>query len=293
MKKRTILVFLLLIIGKYKTIAQENTSPTPISKTKNKSRNKGKFYFYWGWNVSQYSKSDIHFSGDNYNFTVHDARAKDKVTKPIGYDKYLNPSNLTIPQTNARLGYYFHDNWNASIGLDHMKYVVTQLQTAKVSGEINLAPENKGVPYFNGTYDNTDTVLLKEFVAFEHTDGLNYINLEVAHVDYLGELIGLNPDKIQVSITEGIGAGVLFPKTNAIVLGKERHDAFHLSGYGISAKGGLNITFFNRFFIQAELKGGFINLPDIRTTSDSSDKAKQHFFFLQQNITLGGIFKIF
>lgn len=297
MKRSTILIFLFLIIGKYKTIAQNNLNSNPVNKSKTKTRtrtrNKGKVYFYWGWNVSQYSDSDIHFSGDNYDFTVHNAKAKDKVAQPIGYDKYINPSNLTIPQTNARLGYYFHDNWNASIGLDHMKYVVTQYQTARVSGEINLTQQNEGVPYFNGTYDNTNTTLLEEFVAFEHTDGLNYVNLEVARVDNIGDYIGLNPDKIQLNITEGLSAGVLIPKTNARILGKERHDDFHLAGYGISLKGGINITFFKYFFIQAELKGGFINLPDIRTTSNSRDKAEQHFFFLQQNITLGGVFKIF
>ena len=294
MKKSTILIFLLLIAGKYKTIAQQdNTDSNSIDKAKEKTKNKGKIYFYWGWNISQYSSSDIRFYGDNYDFTVQNAKARDKVTKPVGYDKYLNPSNMTIPQTNARLGYYFHDNWNASIGLDHMKYVVTQFQTAKVSGDINLTSQNEGITSFNGVYNNTDTILSEEFVSFEHTDGLNYINLEVARVDNLGDYIGLNPDKIQINLTEGLGAGVLIPKTNAKILGKERHDEFHLSGYGISLKGGVNITFFKYFFIQAEAKAGFINLPDIRTTGDSTDKAKQHFFFSQQNISFGAIFKVF
>lgn len=283
-----------MIAGKYKTIAQQdNTDSNSINKTREKTKNKGKIYFYWGWNISQYSSSDIRFYGDNYDFTVQNAKAQDKVTKPVGYDKYLNPGNMTIPQTNARLGYYFHDNWNASIGLDHMKYVVTQFQTTKVSGDINLTSQNEGFTYFNGVYNNTDTILLEEFVSFEHTDGLNFINLEVARVDNLGDYIGLNPDKIQINLTEGVGAGVLIPKTNAKILGKERHDEFHLSGYGISLKGGVNITFLKYFFIQAEVKTGFINLPDIRTTGDSTDKAKQHFFFSQQNITFGGIFKVF
>ncbi|GGX21190.1 hypothetical protein [Aquimarina muelleri] len=294
MKKSTILIFLLLIAGKYKTLAQQdNTDSNPIGKTKEKTKNKGKVYFYWGWNISQYSSSDIRFYGDNYDFTVQNTKAEDKVAKPIGYDKYLNPGNMTIPQTNARLGYYFHDNWNASIGLDHMKYVVTQFQTAQVSGDINLTSQNEGFTSFNGVYNNTDTILSEEFVSFEHTDGLNYINLEVARVDNLGDYIGLNPDKIQINLTEGLSAGMLIPKTNSKILGKERYDEFHLAGYGISLKGGINVTFFKYFFIQAEVKTGFINLPDIRTTKNSADRAKQHFFFSQQNITFGGIFKVF
>ena len=32
--------------------------------------NKGKFYVYWGWNHAQYTKSDIQFKGDGYDFTL-------------------------------------------------------------------------------------------------------------------------------------------------------------------------------------------------------------------------------
>ena len=95
-----------------------------------------------------------------------------------------------------------------------------------------------------------------------------------------------------MNITEGIGTGILYPKTNATLLGKERHDDFHVSGFGVSAKVGLNLTFFKYFFIEAEMKGGYINMNDIRTTKDPSVKASQHFLFLQRIIAFGGIFKI-
>ena len=32
---------------------------------------KGDFYTYWGWNLSWYSKSNISFKGNNYNFKLH------------------------------------------------------------------------------------------------------------------------------------------------------------------------------------------------------------------------------
>ena len=38
----------------------------------------GKFYAYWGWNSSSYSKSNIHFKGNNYDFTLLDIKAKDR-----------------------------------------------------------------------------------------------------------------------------------------------------------------------------------------------------------------------
>lgn len=42
------------------------------------STKKGKFFISWGGNRESYTKSDIHFKGDDYDFTIHDATAKDK-----------------------------------------------------------------------------------------------------------------------------------------------------------------------------------------------------------------------
>ncbi len=289
MKKRNYLIYLLLITSCFSVIAQDtNVQDEQSSKT----RNKGKVYFYWGWNISQYSNSDIQFTGDNYDFTVNNARAQDRQSN-ISFKNYLQPNRITIPQTNARLGYFFHDNWNVSIGLDHMKYVLEQFQNAEISGEINLNDQNEGTQIYNGTYNNTQQVLNEDFLTFEHTDGLNYINLGIARVDNLGEYFNWDPKKIQINLTEGFEAGVLIPKTNAKVLDKDRYDEFHLAGYGLSLKGGINITFLNNFFVQLEIKGGFIDMQDIRTTASKSDRAKQNFFFAQENITFGYIFKLF
>ena len=60
--------------------------------------------------------------------------------------------------------------------------------------------------------------------------------------------------------------------------------------YGI--KTGLNATFFKHFFIRSEYKLGFINMPDVRTSPDPSDKASQHFTFTQLNFNIGVAFKL-
>ena len=56
---------------------------------------------------------------------------------------------------------------------------------------------------------------------------------------------------------------------------------------------GINFTFWDYFFVQAELKGGFANLSDIRTTANESDKAKQNIVFSQQNLVFGAIIPVF
>lgn len=273
------------------TLAQTIVAQEKIdSPAKYTAHNKGKMYIYWGGNRESYSKSDIHFRGPDYDFTLYDVMANDR---PKGWSiDYINPGRMTIPQTNFRIGYFINDHYNISIGVDHMKYVMIQNQNVEIAGVIgNSYPDYAGVylPSGNHTINMTDGSFLK----FEHTDGLNYINTELCRVDDASKLFGIrNTDKFQVNLLEGVGAGILYPKTNATLLGKERHDDFHVSGFGISAKVGLNFTFFKYFFVETELKGGYINMNDIRTTNSPSDKASQHFLFLQRIIAFGGIFKL-
>ena len=275
---------LLVISGAY---AQE----TVKLQDKYTAHNKGKYFVSWGGNRDSFTTSDIHFTGENYDFTVHAAAAHDK---PKGWHiDYLNPSRITIPQTNFKMGYFFSDHYCVTIGVDHMKYVMTQEQTALVSGTINLPAGEQGAIH-NHVYDNFAVDFSDgTFLKFEHTDGLNYLNTEVSRFADLSDWLGIsNTDKIQVNFTEGLGAGILYPKTNTTLLGKARHDDFHVSGYGISAKAGLNVTFFKHFYVQGEFKYGYINMNDIRTTQSAADKASQHFNFFERIVAVGGIFKI-
>ncbi|MGH2664335.1 hypothetical protein [Flavobacterium sp.] len=283
MKHSFLIVVLFFCAAFQTTIAQDGT----VNPEKYTAHNKGKFYIYWGGNRETFSKSDIHFKGADYDFTLYDVTAHDK---PKGWHvDYVNPARMTIPQTNLRIGYFVSDKYNVSIGVDHMKYVMFQDRAVNYSGYYpNEGSYDEAFPT-----DNSQVLLTEKFLTYEHTDGLNYVNAEVARVDDISAFIGLpNTDKFQINVTEGLGAGILFPKTNAKLLGKERHDDFHISGFGISAKAGLNFTFFKYFFIQTELKGGYIDMQDIKTTFEDADKASQHFWFLQRNITVGGIFRI-
>ena len=279
-------VLTFIIFSQY--IHAQNAVTEPEKYT---AHNKGKFYIYYGGNRESYSKSDINFSGDGYNFTLHDVKAQDK---PKGWTiDYVNPTRMTIPQTNFRVGYFISDHYNISIGFDHMKYVMNTDQFANMNGYIDL-PQDQSGSVFNGIYNNVPKQLTKDFLEYEHTDGLNYVNLEVARVDDLLKLckVANDSDIFQLNITEGVGGGVLYPRTNTTLMGKQRHDEFHISGFGISAKAGINLTFFKHYFIQGELKGGYINMPDVRTTYAGIDRASQHFMFLERIITFGGIFKI-
>jgi hypothetical protein len=249
------------------------------------SHNKGKFFVSWGGNRDVYSKSTVNFRGSNYNFTIADMVSHDK---PKGWHiDYINPLQMTIPQTNLRIGYFINDHYSIAVGVDHMKYVMTTDQIANITGHIDYP-----LP-FSGLYNNTPTVMSEAFLMYEHTDGLNYVNTEFSRHDDISSIFKIeNTDKIQVNLTEGVGFGLLYPKTNTTLLEKQRHDDFHISGFGASLKAGLNITLLKHFYIQGELKSGYINMPDIRTTQSTEDRASQHFLFFEKIIAFGGVFKI-
>jgi len=268
------LLFLSLLAGGKHSYSQQR--PARIN-----SDFKNRIYFYYGWNVAWYSKSDITFEGSEYNFTIHDVKAKDRPS-PFNAETYFKYNKFTTPQYNFRIGYFFNSHYEISIGADHMKYVMVQDQSVKISGEIS---NEKSI--YQGSYNFDDIALTDDFLKFEHTDGLNYINIELRRMDNL-----FHYKKVDVNITEGAGTGVLYPRTNVTLMNFERNDEFHFSGYGFSMMAGLNVTFFDCIYFQTEIKGGYINMPDIVTTNSAADKASQHFFFGQYNFLFGGIIKL-
>jgi len=271
-------IFLIFLIFSMMGHAQQNK--------KKKVVNKGKFFMYWGWNWASYTDSDIRFKGNNYDFTLRDVKAHD-TPSDFSFKKYFGITNITKPQTNMRIGYFFKENYTISLGVDHMKYVVNNDQFVDIDGKINI-----GNTRYDGTYTGQQVQLTEDFLRLEHTDGLNYVNIQLYRFDDISSLFGLESESFQINITEGFGAGILYPKTDTTLLGQERHDDYHISGYGLSAGFGLNITFLKHFFIQADLKGGYINMPDVKISTNAADSASQDFLFLQNNILIGGKFRI-
>jgi hypothetical protein len=242
--------------------------------------NDSRFYISWGWNRAWYTKSDIHFTGTDYDFILSDVVAHDRPSK-FSVNRYFNPSNISIPQYNFRLGYFINPKYSITLGVDHMKYVLTQDQVVKIDGIIN----NTKTPY-DKTYLNEDLIIKEDFLKFEHTDGLNYINTGMRRMAPFYQYKWLTMQYVL-----GVEAGILLPKTDATLLNYPRNDYWYLSGYGLSLIQGLNITLGTHFFLQTETKQGYISMPSIRTTPDKSDNAKQDFYFFQYNWSFGGSIK--
>jgi hypothetical protein len=263
-----ILLLLITINSLALAIAQEiNTDRT------------GSIYSYWGYNRSAYSKSDIHFTGEDHDFTLYDVKAKDRQT-PFNKE-YFDITRLTIPQYSFRIGVFITNNISISLGNEHMKYVMIQNQTVLMSGNVDEELSEQ----YQGTYNSTTVKLTTDFLKLEHTDGLNYQPLEI---DYNTNAISLINEKLKLNFVGGIGIGTLIPRSDVTLMGGERHDEFHLAGYGISARVGFRIFFLKYFFFILDAKGGLIHMQDIKTSQNISYKASQYFYF-GEHYGAGGI----
>jgi hypothetical protein len=240
------------------------------------SNNKHKIYLYWGYNRERFSTSTIQFKGPEYDMTFHNLKAKDRPS-PLS-TIYLNPTKMSIPQYNIRIGYYITDRMSISFGSDHMKYVVIQNQQTSLSGNIHTTENTQ----YNGIYNNKPIKLSDDLVRFEHTDGLNVATLEV---DYAIPLIKEN--KFALQTLAGIGGAWVICRSDVAIFNNSINNRFHLSGKAIVGKAGFRAHFGKHFFATTETKVGCINLPDVLIHNDEPKRANHRFTFQEMYVAIG------
>lgn len=239
---------------------------------------RGSFFFYWGYNRSFYSKTNLHFNGPNYDFTVYDLEATDRPTK-FGAT-YFKPSSLTVPQYNVRLGYFITDRFAISAGMDHMKYVVKQNQMTRISGVIT---ENASEKYA-GSYLNEPIQLTEDLLKFEHTDGFNLASLDFEYLLPIGYLFN---KRLAFQWNFGVGGIWIITKTDVRVMGDGLDNDFHIAGYTMTAKSGPRMEFKNRLFLAAEFKGGYASLPSVLIKNEAPEIGDHNLTFLEYYVVVG------
>lgn len=243
---------------------------------------KGRFEILWGWNRDTYSTSDIRFHGTGYDFTLYDVRAVDRPLDPAL--EYLSPTKLTLPQTNLRVNWSVSEHYAIGLGFDHMKYVMVQDQTVRVSGALPAeAPQT-----IDGAGEQR-IVLTKDMLTYEHTDGLNYVHARGERRDRLMRIQALRLDIVS---NAGASAGVLVPRTACRLPGKALNDDYHLSGFGLGLHAGLRFVILDHIVLSGELDAGRIILPDVRTSADRADRATQSFWFFEGAAMFGASFNL-
>ncbi|MBM9578608.1 hypothetical protein JWG45_15785 [Leptospira sp. 201903070] len=279
-----------------------NVDPKKIEAERRVDQRKGNWSFQWGYNRDYYTQSDITFKGPGYNFTLKDVVAKDKPEK-FDTSVYLNPSLWEIPQYNFRLTYYFADRFFVAFGQDHMKYVMSRGQASNITGYIDplaiqrahLGTASDMAVYLflfpdaykrlEGYHGGEPISVTPDFLKFEHTDGLNFLYLDVGTIQPLW--VSSNGENA-LSFVSSVGGGPIIARSDVRLFGEGKNNHFHTSGYGVSGYVAGRADLYKYFFFEFGAKGGYIDLPNIFTTGRSKDRASQNFGFLEI-IVFGGV----
>lgn len=246
----------------------------------------GTLFGYWGYNRSGYTPSNMRFVGPGYDFTLKGAVAYDNPEK-FDASVYFNPSKITIPQFNARIGYYFKDHWAISFGYDHMKYIFADNNSVLLSGTIDEGIDEN----WSGTYNAEPVTTDRESFHYENSDGLNYLRLELTRTDMLFN-VG-DRDWFALSTNAGLSAGGLLSFNDYTFGGRKDVRTISMSGYGISAHLGLRFEFLRHVFLQTSLGGGLNHQLKVKTRpNDPSSYARHAYGYIEFNTVLGFLFYI-
>lgn len=249
---------------------------------------KGTVYGYWGYNRSAYTKSNLRFVGPDYDFTFTKVQAADNPSTDIR--QYVNASTITVPQFNARIGYYFKDHWAISLGYDHLKYILKDGNQVKIYGHIE--PGVDTVTNLSGDYDGQDFTTDRNTFHYENSNGLNYIRAELTRTD---QWLTFGKNKwFGFSTNLGFSAGALLTFNDFRFAGNDDRVTISLSGYGLSLNTGLRFEFFKHVFLQTNFNGGFHHLVKVKSRPDPAKQyyIKQKYGFIEGNVVLGFMFYI-
>ncbi len=243
------------------------------------SYGKGTLYGYWGYNRSVYTKSNLRLIGGGYDFTLKNASAHDNPSHKL--KEYVDLGNITVPQFNARIGYYFKNHYALSFGYDHMKYIFDDGNQVLLDGTINPGVDT----IWSGTYNNEPVRTDRDHFHYENSNGLNYLHFDLTRSDMLYRT---KNRKFAISTNFGLGAGGIL-SFNDFNFGQQKDMVtISMSGYSVSAHAGLRLEFFNYVFLQAEGNTGFMHQVKVKTRpSDLNAYATQKYGFAMGHIVAG------
>lgn len=225
---------------------------------------KGMFYISWGYNREAYTNSDIHFKNtetDNYDFVLVNAPAHDKAGFNDGLKDFLN-NDLTIPQYNLHIGYMFHDNHDLGIELswDHLKYVVNDNATMHITGQIR------------GNRIDKDTFVTPDFIHLQHTNGNNYLMLNLVKRRML-----YTSKNISLDLSGKVGAGPLVSYSISTILGNHNSGRFRIHGYVIGTSLCSRLSLYKYLFIQPSFQFAFADYLSTELGADAVGRATHYF----------------
>jgi hypothetical protein len=239
-----------------------------------------KIYFGWGYNRDWYTLSTIHFQslGDqelngqtyNYDFRLYDAKAHDRPD----FDQIHDVINFTIPQFNARAGFYYGKNLDRGweMNYDHAKYVVTDYQTVHYKGQVN------------GHYEDKDTLLDPQFIHFEHSDGANFWMFNYMR---RWKLYESHDTRFNIGFVVKPGIGFVYPRTDVTIFGHRLNNHWKVAGVIAGVETGFRAELFRHFYMEYTGKAAWADYVNCLVQGKGFGKATHNFGVIESILTFG------
>lgn len=274
-------------------LAQSNpaaSTPAVKASLERNLKDEGNWYFSWGYSRQQYAPSDIHVTQPELgnNFTVRGAAASDFPTSVQDTITSTLNLELTNPQENLRIGKFMNPEKTFAIefSLDHSKYNTDFGQTATVSGTINNQPAPSSM------------VLTPQNFTYALHNGLNHLMVNAV---WLKHLNGPEQQAGHLQLISRVGAGILLPHADNIILGKENqvgpkneniccfasNDWWQVNGWTAGVEVGLRYRIYKSIYGELTQKVAYGALKGVPVYKGTAD---QTIWMSEQVFSLGFLF---
>jgi hypothetical protein len=234
----------------------------------------GDCYLSWGYNHEWYTLSDIHIVQKDLNndFTYKAVHASDHA----GWDNNLLHKDLTIPQYNYRLGYFFNEKQDLGfeINFDHTKYVLNYGQDLHMQGTIN------------GRHVDTVAIANEKYLLWMLNNGANFLQFNL-----LKKVRFFNLFKEHI-VLDGLlkaGVGPVIPHVENTVLGHDNVPHFQFGGWNVDLDMSLRATFFHHIFLEFQSKWVYARYFGLRIYDGVANQA---FGCYEVALVAGATFKL-
>lgn len=240
---------------------------------KKHTHKQGAVYFSWGYNTEWYTPSTVHVKQDaiGNNYTLNKVKAEDH----RGWDYRLLKQELTIPQYNWRIGYYFNDKRNLGVELnfDHTKYIITQGQNVRVQGTRNNQPVDTNIIFnkANGFY-------------YYLNNGANFLLFNIVK---RMPLYHTKDNNLGVDFVGKAGIGPVVPHVENSLFGNDNQPHFQLGGWNTGLETVIRVTIMRYAFIEFSQKVDYARYSGLKIYNGT---ARQAFGSYQLILSAGAIF---
>ncbi|MDQ6756284.1 MAG: hypothetical protein M3004_05040 [Bacteroidota bacterium] len=234
---------------------------------------KGEFYFSWGYNKDWYTKSTVKISqpdlGNKYQFKIvsgHDHPGWD--------EKDFFSKDLTIPQYNYRLGYFFNNkkNLGVEINFDHTKFIITNGQSVKIIGNLN------------NRFTDSSLIFSEENGFFYYlNNGANFLLFNIVK-----RWQWYQNKNIKIDLLVKAGIGPVIPHVENNFFGQRNNPGFQFGGWNTGTEGVIRTTFLNHVYVEFSGKLDYARYSNLKIYKGA---AKHAFGTAEVILSIGYTFK--